>query len=125
MLLLFQQFPLQIKYMKKSCIYWTLSISLVLGCKSSYVESKISKVTLIGEAMQDKPGAFIMVPQKGMVFIDKLDEWPEECYGKKIEATGKLYIYKRNSPKSNDSITIQESVGTYQVLKKAKWKMIK
>jgi hypothetical protein len=95
-----------------------------LGCKPSYIESTKSKVKLIGEAMEDKPGAFVMVPKMGMVFIHKLDEWPEGYLGNKVEVKGKLFVYKKTEPKTTDSILIQESVGTYQVIKKAKWRLI-
>jgi hypothetical protein len=82
--------------------------------------SKSKQITMIGTALEDKEGAFILVEKKGMYFIDCLYQWDDKFYGKKAKATGKLKIEIKKE-KSTFPGELQESVGKKATIKKAKW----
>ena len=83
------------------------------------------RITVIGTALDDKEGAFVLTEKHSMYFVDGLEEgWDEKYYGKKVKVTGKL-ILKKNENHSTDSMWIQEGVGTKAILMKPKWSLVK
>jgi hypothetical protein len=102
----------------KICLYMSM-LSIVT---SNLNNCNNKRVTVIGIALDDKEGAFVLVDKKGMYFVDGLYEWDEKHAGKKVKVSGEL-ILKYNESHSTDSMLVQESVGIDARLKKPKWSL--
>ena len=83
----------------------------------------IKKITVI-EIAEDSKGAAIVVTDTYYYIIDRLDAWSNKYHGKKVKVTGTLVI-EEHKKQSTDSIQVQERVGTWRIIKKAKWSLLK
>ncbi len=107
-------------------IFMSITFLSLLGCCSTSHINQSKKVTLIGTALEDKGGAFVLT-DKGMYFLDQLDEWKEMYYGKKVEVSGKLVFEKHEKYDENkpvDSMLTQKFFGTRAIIKKPKYHLI-
>lgn len=82
------------------------------------------KVTIRGKALDAKAGAVIMVEGSGPVYIEGLDSWPREAFGKAVVATGVLTTKKYiPDPVGEDGEIRQGAEGEQEVLEGATWKL--
>ena len=82
------------------------------------------KVTIRGKAMDAKAGAVIIVEGSGPVYIEGLDSWPQEAFGKAVVATGVLTTKKYiPDPIGEDGELRQGAEGEQDVLEGATWKL--
>lgn len=99
------------------------SILLSLATSSKKCgELTSNKVSVIGIALNDKDGAIVKT-DSSYYLIGGLDEWDEKYYKKKVRVTG---VLKReiHTKTSTDSVWVQERVGTWLIIKKAKWYLV-
>ena len=82
----------------------------------------IKKITVVGIA-KDSKGAAIVVTDTYHYIIDRLDAWSNKYLGKKVKVTGTL-VTEEHKKQSTDSILVQERIGTWHILKKAKWSLV-
>jgi hypothetical protein len=111
--------------MKKTIV---LILLVIIGCgtnKANRYESKITTygcITLTGKAGQSKGGAIIIAESDSLpYFIDRLEEWPDSVYGKRIKVRGEFITIDRR--KLFKEVLIQ-GVAYHQILKKAKWEVV-
>lgn len=100
-------------------------ISVLLSIVTSQKECNKSinnKITMSGIALNDKDGA-ILKTDSSYYLIGGLEEWDEKYYMKKVKVTGVLKREIHNRV-STDSIWVQERVGTWLIIKKAKWSLV-
>lgn len=81
-------------------------------------------VTLHGKAMDAKSGAVLLVDGVRPIYIEGLDGWPREAFGKRVAATGVLVRKKYiPDPINEDGDICQGAEGDQEVLEKARWKV--
>jgi hypothetical protein len=86
--------------------------------------SSIGKTfTLVGIARDAKGGAVLVTPGGELVYIEDLDYWPSELWGKEISVTGVLQEKKYiPDPLTTPNGAIsQGAYGNQYVLEKAQW----
>ena len=83
----------------------------------------IKKITVVGIA-EDSKDAAIVVTDTYYYIVDGLNAWSNKYHGKKVKVTGTPVI-EEHKKQSTDSIQVQERVGTWRIIKKAKWSLVK
>jgi hypothetical protein len=105
-----------------------IKLFLVITLAGTYMANpdnyQNKRITIIGVAQDDKDLAIVHTSKGFNYQIDGLDEWEEKYYGKMVKVTGFLRI-EEHKKKSTDSIKYQERVGTWMILEKAKWTLVK
>jgi hypothetical protein len=82
------------------------------------------KVTFKGTAKDAKAGAVLIDKDQKVIYIEGLDAWPQEAFGKTIEATGVLVTKKYIPDPVNEAGEIcQGAEGQQFVLEQAKWRL--
>jgi hypothetical protein len=81
---------------------------------------------IIGQAMDAKAGAVVIASDdKKMYYIDGLDSWDEEIYGKIVKVSGKISIeeLKEDTLKTIDIIP-QQMLGIKRTILMPKWGIV-
>jgi hypothetical protein len=92
--------------------------------KAENCHNKASKkITVIGIAENDKDAAIVVTDTYDYI-IDGLDEWSNKYNHKKVKVTG-ILVSEEHKKQSTDSVHVQERVGTWRIIKKAKWILVK
>lgn len=104
----------------------SLTFATVVYNSDSCNGGKNNRITVIGIAQEDKGGAVVTTDEGVFYFLDKLDIWNDNIYGKRIRVTGRLNIeeIKENPYKGSDSVTPQQRNGPKMILKKPKWDLL-
>jgi hypothetical protein len=79
-------------------------------------------ITVEGTAADSKGGA-ALVTDRGIFYIDGLDDWPNHLVGKKLRVTGALAVEKR-IPDPAPGLTSTGAFGSQRLIKDAKWEEI-
>lgn len=109
-----------------------------MNSKDEFTEKLGKEITLTGIAENDpKIGARLMGSEISRIYIQNLENWPKEAYGKKVTVTGTL-IEKHDLPvyipkNQNDirsGIIVQKGTDLHAashryLLKDAKWEIVK
>jgi hypothetical protein len=91
-----------------------------------FVHSKGQRVVIIGIAVNEKDGAWV-IKNKGTnaFFIEGLNEWDSSFEGKVIRVKGDLLIQKlKEIPQEPGLPYPQQAVGVKQTIKNAKWEIV-
>ncbi len=96
--------------------------SLLMLCQ----EVKQDHIIVIGKAENAKGGAIVVSKDNGVYYLEGIDSWDEEIYGKQVKVSGVLLIenFKRTKPKPGIPMR-QEFVGTKKTILKPKWELVK
>jgi len=85
------------------------------------------RITVIGTAIVLKNDAAVRTDNNLLYYLDGINDWDKEYLGKKVMVTGKLIVKKYHFHKSsNPEITAipQQRLGTWNIIKKAKWSLV-
>jgi hypothetical protein len=85
-------------------------------------QSNHPKITVVGIAGNDKDAA-IVETDNGHYIVGGLDAWPDKYYGKRVQVSGRL-VKEVHEQKSTPTMAVQERVGTWLIIKHAKWKFL-
>jgi hypothetical protein len=99
---------------------------IVLNLFFGNIENSIHnnrKITVVGIAEDDKDAAIVKADNGYHYIVDGLDEWDEKYYHKRVKISGKL-VLENHKKQSTDSIQVQERVGIWRIIKKAKWNLV-
>ena len=91
---------------------------------NNYPEAISKKITVVGIAENDKDAAILVTDKEEVYIIDRLDKWDKKIYHKKIQVTGRLVI-EIHKQQSTPTRMVQERVGKWQIIKNAKWELVK
>jgi len=105
-------------------IFTTALVSCFSGNLRNYADSDNKRIVVIGIAENDKDAAVVLVENGPYYIIDGLDEWGDKYYKKKVRVSGKLVV-EEHTKMSTDSVHVQERVGTWRILKRPKWELVK
>ena len=100
--------------------------------------SQLSReITVEGIAYNAKMGALLETDDKEIIWIDSIDSWPDDYFGKRIKVTGvvierydlPVYIQKEGNPVSS-GIPVPEGTDLHEasrryLLKDAKWELVR
>ena len=81
-------------------------------------------VSVTGEAGNCKYSACLITADKNVYYVEELDNWDSEFYGKQVTVTGKL-LTRYNPPIEPDEPQRAQITGHFKVLQQAKWKLAK
>ncbi len=86
------------------------------------------RITVVGTAIVLKHHAFVLTDDSLHYYLDAIDDWADEFRGKRVKVTGRLVIKEYRFQKSpNPEITAipQQRLGTWKIIKKPKWSLVR
>ncbi len=86
------------------------------------------RITVIGTAIVIKNDAAVRTDDSILYYLDGIYDWNDEFLGKRVKATGKLFIKEYHEKKNADpEITAipQRHYGSRKIIKKPKWSLVK
>lgn len=81
-------------------------------------------VSVTGEAGNCKYSACLITADKNVYYVEELDNWKSEFYGKQVTVTGKL-LTRYNPPIEPDEPQRAQITGYFKVLLHARWELAK
>lgn len=89
-------------------------------------EAKQDHIVVIGQAKNAKAGAIVITKDSGSYYLEDIDSWDEEIYGKQVKVSGILKIENLKRSKQKPGIPVrQEMVGIKRTILKPKWELVK
>jgi hypothetical protein len=106
-----------------SMLFSFLSVDLN-KCKNNPGENEM---TVVGTALVLKHTAAVRTDDSILYILDGIDDWKDKYLGKRVKVAGELVIKKYEYTEGNDSIKIltQERRGTWRIIEKPKWSLVK
>jgi hypothetical protein len=86
------------------------------------------RITVVGTALNMKYFAAVKTDDGRFYYLDGLEEWSDEYWGKRVKVTGKLILkeYSKEVKMGDDSVSTipQQKLGTWKILMQPKWSLV-
>lgn len=87
------------------------------------IEFATKKITVIGRALNAKGNAIVKISDTVVYFLDGVESWPSDHYGKQVRVSGKSKIVTVEK-KSTETYLVAEWFGTRHYIKNPKWSLM-
>lgn len=100
-----------------------IKLCLCIALVFSGASTRDQPITIIGKALNAKAGAVVVSDKNGTYYVQGLDSWDKQFYGKQVKVSGILWVKKYK--KRMDSVEVQEIKGDVRIIQKPKWELVK
>lgn len=87
---------------------------------SGYQHAENKQIVVTGKALNAKGGAIVIGANEIPYYLEGVDSWDRNVYGKKIKVSGTLVIIRRK-PGNPLAVVLREQ----RLIKKPKWELIR
>jgi len=88
---------------------------------SGYQHAENKQIVVTGKALNAKGGAVVIGVNEIPYYLEGLESWDRNVYGKEVKVSGALVIIRRPKPSNPLAVVLREQ----RMIKKPKWELIR
>ena len=88
---------------------------------SGYQHAENKQIVVTGKALNVKAGAVVIGVNEIPYYLEGLESWDRNVYGKEVKVSGALVIIRRPKPSNPLAVVLREQ----RMIKKPKWELIR